>query len=244
MGFSLAQYQAAIDKLEKGMDDILTKTEQTMPAARAAADRWYIPGFVADAIIWCGKKIVELAKWLWNKFVELLKGAAAPIMFFKYAMDWQDIRGDASKVQGTVHWDALKVLRTWEGEAEDDYAKAIRGQSPAAGRIVALADKVSMALAICAAAGLAFYLALAAIAVKFIAAMITAIAAFGTAVFSWAGLALVVEEAGVNATLIWAAVGALSALLGAQAHQMAAVKGEAVDASTFPGGQWPKATIA
>lgn len=73
------------------------------------------------------------------------------------------------------------------------------------------------------------------ILVKFIAAMAAAIAAFGTAVFSWAGAALVVEEAGVNSGLIWAAIGAL----GTQAQQLIGLHGETIDNSTFPGGHWP-----
>src|SRR5262249_62359097 len=109
----------------------------------------------------------------------------------------------------------------------------------AANKIASISDKTATALQICAAAGLAFYVAIGAILVKFIAAMVTAIAAFGSAVFSWAGAALIVEEAGVNSGLIWAAIGALTAALGTQAQQLIGLHGEAVDNSFFPGGRWP-----
>lgn len=95
---------------------------------------------------------------------------------------------------------------------------------------------------ICAAAGLAFYLALGIIVVKFIVAMVGVIVALGSVAFSWAGVALAVEEAGVNTGLIIAAVTTLTAVLGAQAQQMVTLHGEAVDASTFPGGRWPDPT--
>ncbi|MCP2257107.1 hypothetical protein LX15_000792 [Streptoalloteichus tenebrarius] len=77
------------------------------------------------------------------------------------------------------------------------------------------------------------------IVVKFVGAMATAIAAFGSAVFSWAGAALVVEEAGVTSGLVWASVGALTATLGTQAQQLIGLHGETIDTSAFPGGRWP-----
>ncbi|HEX2263241.1 MAG TPA: hypothetical protein VHH52_05675 [Pseudonocardiaceae bacterium] len=93
-----------------------------------------------------------------------------------------------------------------------------------------------------AAASLAFYLALGIILVKFIVAMVGVIVALGSVTFSWAGVALTVEEAGVNTGLIIAAVTALTAVLGAQAQQMVTLHGEGIDASTFPGGRWSHPT--
>jgi ABC-type molybdate transport system substrate-binding protein len=72
-----------------------------------------------------------------------------------------------------------------------------------------------------------------------ITATIAAIAALGSVVFSWAGLAIILEEAGVNTAVIVGAVAALLALLGAQAKEMAALHGNAVDTSQSPGGHWP-----
>ncbi|HEX2297087.1 MAG TPA: hypothetical protein VHH34_00975, partial [Pseudonocardiaceae bacterium] len=114
-------------------------------------------------------------------------------------------------------------------------------QPTAATQIETSADKIAAALNICAVAGLAFYVALGVILIKFITATIAAIAALGSVVFSWAGAALIVEEAGVNTALIITAVTTLVAVLGAQAQQMAIIEGEAVDNSAFPGGHWPDA---
>ncbi|MER7755119.1 LapA family protein [Kitasatospora sp. NPDC097643] len=58
-------------------------------------------------------------------------------------------------------------------------------------------------------------------------------------VFSWAGFLIIIEEAGVNTTVIVAAVSALLVLHGTQAKEMAALHGNAVDSSQFPGGHWP-----
>lgn len=242
MSFSTAQYEATIDRINAGMQDLSAKIGQVAPAANAAVNHWYIPDFVKDAIIWCAEKIIELAKWLWDKFVELLKGAAAPVYMFLHALDWQDVRGLATGVQGTLRADQLSADDHWKGAAADAYVAAIKPQSDAAGKIGTIADKTAQALIICAVASLAFYVALGVILIKFIAAMATAIAAFGSAVFSWAGAALVVEEAAVNTALVTAAVTTLLAALGAQAQQLTVLKGELVDASTFPGGNWPDAT--
>ncbi|MCP2322176.1 hypothetical protein HDA40_000683 [Hamadaea flava] len=244
MGFSQAQYEAAVNKVTDGANGINTKIGQVAPAANSAMDHWYIPGFIKDAIKWLAEKITQLAQWILNKIIELLKGAIAPIRMFVDAFDWQDIRGLASGVSGQLKDTALTVDDVWHGSARDAYVKAMKPQSDAADRVAKIGDKVSTSLTVCAVAGLAFYVALGVIVVKFIAAMVTAIAAFGTAVFSWAGAALIVEEAGVNTGLIIAAVTTLTALLGAQAAQMSTLHGEAVDASMFPGGKWPNPVVA
>jgi uncharacterized protein YukE len=242
MDFSVAQYQATIDKINSGMQELSAKIGQVGPAANAAMDHWYIPGFVKDAIAWCAQKIIDLAKWIWDKFVELLKGAAAPVFMFQHALEWQDVKGMATGVQGVLRADQLSVDDHWKGAASDAYVAAIKPQSEAAGKIGTIADKTAQALIISAVASLAFYVALGVILIKFIAAMVVAIAAFGSAVFSWAGAALVVEEAGVNTALVTAAVTTLLAALGAQAQQLTVLKGELVDGSAFPGGHWPDAT--
>jgi hypothetical protein len=242
VGFSTAQYETTIDKLTSGLDELSAKMQQVGPTAEAAANRWYIPQSVADDIIWLGRKILELGSWLLDKISELLKGAIAPVVMFQTAWDWEDIRGTASGVAGQLKPEALAIGRSWHGPAADAYGKQIKPQADAAARVATMADKTALTLTACAVAGLAFYVALAVIVVKFIAALITALAALGSVVFSWAGAALIVEEAGVNTGLIIAAVSTLSAVLGAQATQMVVLHGEAVDNSTFPGGQWPNAT--
>ncbi|MGW1161016.1 hypothetical protein ACWD5Q_23540 [Streptomyces sp. NPDC002513] len=149
--------------------------------------------------------------------------------------------GPASSVAGEIAPEALVAPKHWSGDAATAYTTSVKGQPAAATQIETSADKIAGALNICAVAGMAFYVALGAILAKFITVTIAAIAALGSVVFSWAGAVMIVEEAGVNAALITAAVAALVAVIGAQAQQMAIIEGEAVDNSAFPGGHWPDA---
>jgi hypothetical protein len=63
-------------------------------------------------------------------------------------------------------------------------------------------------------------------------------------VYSWAGAAIVLEEAGVNTAVMITAVSTLAAFLGAQATAMITLHGDAVDPSGFPGGTWPTSNTA
>jgi hypothetical protein len=244
MAFSTAQYDATINKLSAGLTDLSAKLKEVGPTVQAATSRWYVTQSVADDLVWLGNKILELGSWVLHKLEELLKGAAAPVTFFFTARDWEDARGLATGVSGQLKPELLGVGRVWHGTAADAYVKQIKPQSDAAARVGTIADKTATALYTCAVAGLAFYVALAVILIKFIAATITALAALGSLVFSWAGAALIVEEAAVNTGMIIAAVSGLVAVLGAQASQMVVLHGEAIDASTFPAGRWPNATPA
>ncbi|MGH3696538.1 MAG: hypothetical protein ACRDRX_21530 [Pseudonocardiaceae bacterium] len=244
MTFSTAQFQETINKLNDGMDELSNKIAAVPPAANAAMDHWYIPGFIKDAIKWLAEKITELATWIWNKIKEVMAGIAAPVYFFQFAFDWQDIRGIASGVTGRLKPEAMPATSSWTSPAGLAYSRIIKPQGDAANKIATVSDKTATALQICAGVGLTFYVAIAVILVKFILAMVAAIAAFGSGIFSWAGAALVVEEAGVNSGLIWTAIAALTAALGTQAQQLISLHGEAIDNSTFPGGHWPTPTTS
>ncbi|MEJ3750052.1 hypothetical protein WEI85_43170 [Actinomycetes bacterium KLBMP 9797] len=243
---SLAQYEAAVDKLVAGTHDLANELQQVAPAAEAATNHWYVNPFLAAKIIELANKMVELGTKILEKIAELLKGAVAPIYMTTNSMDWMEIKGLATGVAGRLKPEGLTVDFHWKGAGSDAYVKQIRPQADAAARIGTMADKTAMSLIVCAGAALAFYLALGVIVVKFIAALVAAIAAFGTAVLSWAGAALIVEEAGVNTALILSAVGALLAVLGAQAKEMVTLRGEANDGTAFtgPGGTWPNAATA
>lgn len=243
MAFTEAQYTAAIDKMNSKLDTMSTKLNEVGPKAESTANKWYVPDFIADALIWCANKIIDLGNWLWKKIVDCMKGAAVPVTAFFDAFDWETkVRGKASEVAGSTATDALTAPKTWTGDGATAYTTAVKGQPTAATSIETSADKVAIALGFSALAGLAFYVALGMIIAKFIGALIAAIVALGSAVFSWAGAALIVEEAGVDSALIWGAISTLTTALGTQAYQMTVVKGEAMDQSAFPDGHWPKAT--
>lgn len=242
MAFSEAQFQATINKIESGMSDIAERIAQIRPTAQSAVSHWYIPDVVADMVLWLADKAVNLAKMIWEKIADLLRGAAAPVRFFADAFAWEDIRGLASGMSGELNPALLPVGRHWAGPAAQAYQKIIPSQAGAAEALATIADTTAVALGVCAAAGLAFYLALGVILVKFIVALLGVIAALGSVAFSWAGVALAVEEAGVNTGLIIAAVTTLTAVLGTQAQQIVTLHGQAVGDSAFPGGHWPDPT--
>ncbi|MFJ9690604.1 hypothetical protein [Kitasatospora sp. NPDC101183] len=239
MAFQAAQYQATVDKLTSGVSSLSAKLNTVPGKANSAADQWWIPGWLADKVIWFGKKLCEIGAWILDKIKECLEGAAAPVYMMVHGFQWQTLRGLANGVTGQLQPAVLGATGEWKGAAADAYGKEIPRQAAAATSLGGTCDKTSTSLETCAAAGLAFYLALALVLVKFIAATITAIAALGSVVFSWAGFLLIIEEAGVNTAVIVAAVSALMVLLGAQAKEMAALHGNAVDTSQYPGGHWP-----
>lgn len=241
MAFSEAQFQAVVDEMNSGLRYFSDKIGQIRPIAECAVNHCYIPDFVADAVLWLADKAIGLFEWIWDKIVELLKGAAAPVYFFRYAYDWEDIRGLASGVSSESNSAVLPVPagRLWKGAAADAYFKIIPLQGSAAARIGTIADKTAGVLTTCADASLVFYVALGIILLKFLGVMSAVIAIIASIIASWAGLEVAVGEIAVDATLIGFALNSLFTVLRTQMEQLAALHGEAVDDSVFPDGHWP-----
>lgn len=242
MTVSASQYEAAASKLRSGVNQVPGKLNDFASATNSTLNKWYIPGFVKDAVKWLAEKLIHLAEAVWNKIVELMKGIAAPGYMIDYAWKWESIKGTASGVASELSPEVVDISQDWKGQAATAYAEAIAPQSDAASQIGTIADKTSTSLAVCAAAGIAFYIALGIIIFQLLAALVAAIIAEGTIVFSAVGLGVVVLNAGITTGLIIAAVTTLGACLATQASQMASLHGSAVDQTKFPGGNWPKAT--
>lgn len=241
MSFSRAEFDAAVDKINTGMDDISAKMDEIPGVANATIDHWYIPDFVADGIIWLAEKMLELAQKIWDKLVEVLKGVAAPVYFFFNAEDLNGVSTAAQSVVSNLADGQLVSSADWSGRAADAYKAEVPSQRDATSELSSIADQMANSLIWAAVAGLLFYVGLGVIVVKFIAAMIAAIAALGSVVFSWAGAALIAEEAGVNITAIGGLVATLLALLGDQVKEMLALQ-QAASSDKFPHGAWPKAS--
>lgn len=240
--FSPAQYQAVVDKLSSGIN---TVSQQKLPELTSVTNdmlgKWYIPGFVKDAVKWLVEQIIHITETVLNKIVELLKGAAAPVYLFEYSWKWGDIKGAATSVAAELTPETV-TPEGWKGDAAKAYSDAVDPQSKAAAQIGTVSTATITSLTVCAAAGLAFYIALGIVIFQFITSLVAAIAAIGSLVFSWAGVGIVLGEVTVSSGAIIAAVTALVALLGAQASQMGVLHGQAEDSSAFPGGRWPVAT--
>jgi hypothetical protein len=239
MAFSQAQYEAVTDKINAGMADLSNLIREIIPAAEAGTDHWYIPGFVKDAVMWLAKEAGDIAESLWHNLTELLKGVTAPIWFFANGYQWTDIKGLASGVVGELGPTVLPSGQHWTGTAQQAYASNVPPQAAAATMIGSIASSTASTLDECASFGLAFYLALGIVLAQFVIAMITAIAAFGSLAFSWAGIALAIGDAGITAGYVTTAVVGLVTVLGDQVREMTTLHGQAIDESTFPGGRWP-----
>lgn len=187
------------------------------------------------------RSVADTYDQLLDLFIDILKGAIAPIYMFSDAWSWMDVRGSATGISSSLSEQNLVVDNSdWSGAGHQAYVTAAKAQSQAAARIGSIAGSTSNHLLACAVAGAAFYVTVAAVIVKLVAAAAAALAAFGSAVFSWAGAAIVLEEASVNTAIIWTAIGTLTAFLSAQATAMVTLHGEAVDLTSFPEGHWPK----
>ncbi|OWV09583.1 hypothetical protein B5D80_09345 [Micromonospora wenchangensis] len=240
MDFSKAQFEALIADIRSGLDDFDRRLDEIMPATIAAAARWYVPEEVSQALLWLGRESVKVGKYLIELFLDILKGATAPIFMFMDAWEWMNVRGSATGVASALSAQHLVVDDSdWSGKARDAYVASVESHSTAASRIGTIASSTSVHLLACAAAGAAFYATLAVVLTKLIAASTIAIGFLGTAVFSWAGAALLLEEAGFSTAVIATAIGTLTTFLTAQAATMVNLHGEAVDATAFPGGKWP-----
>jgi hypothetical protein len=238
--FSKAQFEAVIQEITTGMEDFRKNIDQVLPTAAAAMNRGYVPGNVRATMMWLARETVEVGRDLLDLFADLLKGAIAPVYMFADAWDWMDIRGAATTVSSGLDEHKLAVDDSdWSGRAHSAYARVAAAQSQAAGRIGSIAGSTSTHLLACAVAGTGFYVTLAAVLVKLIAASVAALAAFGSGVFSPAGAAIVLEEAGLNTAIITGALVTLTGFLAAQATSMVNLHGEAVDSTSFPGGMWP-----
>jgi hypothetical protein len=243
VAFSLAQYEAVIDQINSGLTTFEGNLAKIKPAAHQATSHWWIDPVSRESLTWIADKTVEVGTKILDWIKDLLKGAVAPVLMFIDGVHWLDVKGDAAGVATDIA--AQKIVQGssgWSGDAADAYTAAAGRQADAAGRLASISGTTANTLLALAGAGLAFYLALAAVLVKLIIASAAAIAAFGSAVFSWSGAAIVLEEAGTDTAAIWVAFGVITTFITAQVGAMAALHGETVDPSSFPGGRWPDPT--
>lgn len=238
--FSQAQYEAVVREIEAGLTTFQGQLAQVVPAANSATSHWYVPPAVAQGLKWIAEKTVEVGEAIVNWFLDLLKGAVAPIFMFIDSWRWMDVRGKVNGVAANLSAQNLVVDDSdWSGKARESYLTAAGAQATAATRVGSIATTTSVNLLACASAGLAFYVVLAGVLAKLIAALAVSIAAMGSGVLTAPGIALFLEEAGVNTAIIVTAVSTLGAFLGAQATAMIMLHGDAVDPTSFPNGVWP-----
>ena len=197
MNFSPADFEAVIDKIYIGMDDISAKMHELPGIAAASVDHWYVPDFVAEAIIWLAAEMAELAGKIVYKIIEVLRGVAAPVLFFDHANDLDEVAALAEGVEADLAPQLMVQEDEWSGAAATAYRAEIAPQRTAVGELGSTAESMKVSLRWGAVGGSLFYAGVGVVIVKFLAALVAAAAAFGSVVLSWAGAALIVEEAGV-----------------------------------------------
>jgi hypothetical protein len=239
MEFNQTEYDAVIDKINSAIGDLKARIQEVIPAAEAGIDHWYVPAEVGAVVLALADKVVNVATTFLDKVVELLDGAGAPIMFFGKACDWTDVKGLTTSVTGELNPSVMPSHRHWSGAAQQAYTSMIPAQTAAATRLSAVSDSMTDVLDVCAGAGLAFYTVIGIIVGQFVVALVGVISALGSVAFSWAGVALAIEEASLGPAAIATALSALVAVLGAQTTAMNTLHSQVVDNSTFPGGKWP-----
>lgn len=241
--FHPSVHEAVVRELRSGLVVVERSAARLGTALTTALDRPWLLDAVADGVRWCVERLQDLVRATATRVRELAEGAAAPVLFYARAGDWTTlVASPSSAVAASTAPDALRAPLWWSGDAADRYQRAVRGQSPAAAQVVEVGTTVARSLTTCAVAGCAFYLALAWVVGKLVAATIAAATALGSAVLSWAGVLLIVEEAAVSAAVVSAALAALAATQTAAADAVVEVGRAAGSSDGLPRGSWPVGT--
>jgi hypothetical protein len=239
MAFNLAQYEATVQRLESGLAELSRLVQQLPTVAAAAAGRFYMTDAMSYSLIQLSRTLAGAGGYAVARVVDLMQGAAAPILLIRDIGTWGDVRGISTAFVGELQPAALSVDYYWQGRAAEAYKAVIPAHSAAAARIGVMADKTQTALGWSVSAALAFYAGLLVVVLQLIVAFVGVLAILGTVAFSWVGLALAVKKAGLGAIEIATLCGLLATALGTQVVQLGNLHSEAVDASAFPGGHWP-----
>ncbi len=229
-------YLGVMDEAGVGLRRFREIVDALPAAAARALAPWYVPASVRAVVSGLVDEAVAAARDVAALIGELLAGAAAPVTLFRLAWRWRDIAGTASDVTATL---ADQRTDAWAGSASQAYAAATAAQGRASAQLGTVAGGVAANLAECASAAVPFYLALAVVVARLVAAAVTAAAAFGTAVLSLAGIELILTEALGGLATVSALLSTLGVCLAAQARGLVGLHGLAVDHTAYPGGRWP-----
>ncbi|GAA2728860.1 hypothetical protein [Actinocorallia aurantiaca] len=241
--FSLAEFETATSKITSGMKDISAKIPELKPAAAATANKWYVPDIIGNALVEMAGWAADLAKTILDKIIDVIEGLFAPIKMFYDASKWSSIQSTTETVASDIGEERIKRKLTeafWEGPATEAYLTVAKAQGTAATRVSSMADTIKTTLNASAVAGLVFYVAIAVIVIKFLAAMISMIVEFGIVIASLFGVATIIEEAGTVPLAIAAAVGGLLAFLGPQIETLINNSASLESGAGLDGGHWPK----
>lgn len=241
MVFSEAEYEAIIKAINEG----ITKVQELFNAFIDKINN--LISFVKDLAKWLFDRIVDAIELLRKAInaviqfiVECLKGALAPILFFKRGADWHNnVKGPMKRYAASVAPDKLLSSDQWEGAAGNRYREATADQKTAGDACATIGSQMGTNLIVCAGGGLAFYVTLGICVAKIITAITAAAAASTTVVAAPAAAAGAGAVSAATIAEITAACAGLAAFLGTQATTISNVSSAF---SEFPYSQWPSGT--
>lgn len=243
--FSLTEFQTCEKGLSDGLQTLGLKLNLLDQAIVGFKGSPWIPDVLEEPIKEAGRAIWDALKKVYETIKDLVASIWAPVTLYQRSTDWTDLRSVSSAVEADLTPEALSTDTLWYGSAAEAYRKVIPLQQSATSWVSTAEDTLSSSLLSTAAAGLVFYLALAALLVKLIAAAVAAIAAFGSAVFSWAGLLIILEEVGVDSLTVMILVAELTSYIAGEWTGKSGISSVTSDNSSFPGASngerlWPR----
>ncbi|MBF6371644.1 hypothetical protein [Nocardia farcinica] len=244
MDFSIEEFEEVVRNIEEKLDGLDSQLASVPGIVQTGISHWWVTDGLEVAIKWAGETIVDFLTWLLETVRDLLKGVVAPVYMALCAGDWLDIRSSSSQVAANVDPNVLASTGEWQGAAQFAYRAAATAHNAAAKRISDISKDATTTLIVSAAAGLTFYAVILGVLVKAAMAVTVGLGGIASGVFSWAGAALIVEEAITDSAAIAAAIAGLTALLTAQVTTMAGLEATATDNSTWPNGKWPDAATS
>ncbi|MFE9785233.1 hypothetical protein ACFYO7_07635 [Nocardia salmonicida] len=197
-----------------------------------------------DDIIRLGNAFADAISRLWERFVDSLKGLAAPGFFVSTSYDWVDVAKEANTMASDLEATAVKVDGYWQGSAATAYGAAITPQRAAVTRVGTIANAARTAMLTVGAAGIAFYVSLLGIVISVIVEALLEVGAASTGIGALpAAIAGIVSAAKV-ATLLATAVTGIVAVINSAITQAQALQVELDNPQGFPEGHWPTADSA
>ncbi|MFD3506819.1 hypothetical protein [Nocardia sp. NPDC058666] len=251
MEFDTGLFKSTVDQLEKLAKNIKDAIDTLIPNARdrglSALDGGILDfiGYPArQIVIDVAERMIEVCKAIWNKLLEILKGALAPIFMFERGIGWGMAKGKAAGIKTDVDPNNLPAIRSWKGDAQVSYMRTATSQGAAAGKVAELSEKARDVMLETAAAGLAFYIAMAQITTSFVVQLGAEIAALATGVGASAGLVGFLATAGITTAQITAACVAIGVITAQQAKSISSLEAAVNDNDGFPVGSdgkrhWP-----
>lgn len=232
------------DGIGRGIGELDRAIEQIGNAVAAATAQPGVPPPVRDTVRELGDWMVTTGRAVLQKVEECVRGIDAPVVYFQDAYQWGTVRGTAGGVAGQLRPDVLAAGWLWHGRAAAAYQRATALQDAAAVRLTTLADKTESAVGLVAISGATFYTALGVILVQAAGTLLAAAATVPVGPLALAGWVAAAADLAVTQSAVIAACTALTASLAVQAEKVAAIHGEAVDTTAFPGGHWPDPVTA